>query len=96
VPPLHAESRSKREDTWGRQEKRGGGARWARTVGIVAPVFRVAQRKPPSGVVAPALEGRVVLRREATEDHGRAKEGKEGLSLTVVRRAALILYVVPD
>jgi hypothetical protein len=37
VPTMNAESRSDGEDTLGRHERRGGGARWARTVGIVAP-----------------------------------------------------------
>ena len=46
-----------------------GGARGARTERIVAPACGVALPKLPIEVPAPALDGRVVLRREATEDH---------------------------
>jgi hypothetical protein len=58
-----------REDTWGWKKRRGGGARWARTVGIVAPTYVVAQPQLPIDVVAPALDGRVILQREAGEGH---------------------------
>jgi len=59
----------------GRHES--GGARWARTVGIVALVSFDAYPKLPSVVVAPALEGRVVLRQETTEDHRPVKDEQQ-------------------
>ena len=44
---------------------------WVITVGIVAPVVApvqsVTEPEPPIRIVAPALDGRVVLRREASE-----------------------------
>jgi len=46
-----------------------GGARWVRTVGTVAPMQVVTYPELSSAVPAPALDGRVVLRKEATEDH---------------------------
>ena len=46
-----------------------GGCWWAQTIGIAAPVGGVALPKPPIAAVAPALDGRVILRREATENH---------------------------
>ena len=69
TPSLPAKSRTKREDTWGGRESRSGGARWARTVGEVAPVRGVALPKKPLAVGTPALDGRVILRRGATKDH---------------------------
>jgi len=68
-PSLLAKSRTNSEDTWGTQDSRSGGARWARTVGKAAPVCGVALPKKPLAVGAPALDGRIVLRRGATEDH---------------------------
>ena len=47
----------------GKHERRGGGACWARTVGVVTPVVHVTQPQLPTIVVPPALDGRVVLRR---------------------------------
>ena len=58
------------------------------TEGIVAPIRGVAQPKLPSAVVAPALEGRVVLRRESTEDH-RLRIGSWGESFTQGLQGAL-------
>jgi len=58
----HGESRNESEETYGKVERRSDGARRARTVGIGAPVQGVALPKLPFAVVAPALDGRVVLR----------------------------------
>jgi hypothetical protein len=58
---------SKGEDTRGPHEVDGGSG-WASTVGIVAPVVPITHPQLTIVVAAPALEGRVVLRREASED----------------------------
>ena len=50
----------------------------ARTVGIVAPVEAVAQPKLTMEVAAPALDGCVVLRRGAIEDHCLVKHRRIG------------------
>ena len=66
------------ENTQDRHERRSGGDRWARTVGVVAPVCGVALPQQPMVILAPALDGRVVLRREATEDHCMVKDWRLG------------------
>ena len=68
---------AKSQDTrgHGRHERLSGGACWAKTVGTVATIGGVAQPKLPFRVVAPALDGRVVLRHLATQDHCRCSYG---------------------
>ena len=48
-----------------------GSIGWASTVGIVSPVGSVAEPEPTITIVTPALDGRVVLRRKASEHHSR-------------------------
>jgi hypothetical protein len=64
-------------DMRGRHERRSGGPRWARTVGIVAPFSKDAYPKLPSVVLAPTLESRVVLRQETTEDRRLVKDEQQ-------------------
>ena len=53
----------------GKHKRRSGGARWAKTIWLVAPGCGSEESKLSLIVPAPALEGGVVLHREAIEDH---------------------------